>query len=182
METFLDALGNHVVSDATERLERDDVVHAITDVTYDVGRQKPAFAKLGCERNQSLYVLRIIIDIGERTEVAELAGCLVYLAQSSAYQRLISALDDEIGHFGATQPHVFLYLYIHKFLQEERGKQRRNHLNAARNDVLLQELVGERIELQEDFAYDSYLRQFSVEGHLVEFFGCLFQESDESFG
>ena len=29
METFLDALGNHVVSDATERLERDDVVHAI---------------------------------------------------------------------------------------------------------------------------------------------------------
>lgn len=87
METFLNALGNHVVSDATERLERDDVVHAITDVTYDVGRQKPAFAKLGCERNQSLYVLRIIIDIGERTEVAELAGCLVYLAQSSAYQR-----------------------------------------------------------------------------------------------
>ena len=53
METFLDALGNHVVSDATEGLERDDVVHAITDVTYDVGRQKPAFAKLGCERNQS---------------------------------------------------------------------------------------------------------------------------------
>lgn len=77
---------------------------------------------------------------------------------------------------------MFLYLYIHKFLQEERGKQRRNHLNAARDDVLLQELVGERIELQEDFAYDSYLRQFSFEGHLVEFFGCLFQESDEFFG
>ncbi len=68
VETFLDALGNHVVSDAAERLERDDVVHAITDVTYDVGRQKPAFAKLGCEPDQSLYVLRIIIDIGERTE------------------------------------------------------------------------------------------------------------------
>ena len=146
------------------------------------GRSQPSPNWAASEQISPLYVLRIIIDIGERTEVAELAGCLVYLAQSSAYQRLISALDDEIGHSGATQPHVFLYLHVYKFLQEERGKQGGTTSMPREMMFCSRNWWAKEFQLQEDFAYDSYLRQFSVEGHLVEFFGCLFQESDESFG
>ena len=111
-----------MVSDAAEWLERDDIIHSVSDITHDVGRQEPAFSKLCCQRNQSLHILRIIINIGEWTEVAEPAGCLVHLAQSSAYQCLISTLDDEVWYLGTIQSHVLLYLYIHEFLKEERSE------------------------------------------------------------
>ena len=49
VETFLDALGNHVSCDAAERLERDDVVHAITDVTYDVAWAEASLRQTGLQ-------------------------------------------------------------------------------------------------------------------------------------
>ena len=111
-----------MVSNAAKRLERDDVVHSVSDITHNVGRQEPAFSKLGCQRNQPLHILRIIINVSEWTEVAELASSLVHLASSSAYQGLISALDDEVWYLGTIQSHVLLYLYIHEFLKEERSE------------------------------------------------------------
>lgn len=146
VESSLNAFAYDVVGYASEGLQTDDVLHAVAIEPADVRGQQPSFSKLRRHGHDALGAAGIVVDIRERTEIAETAARAVHLLLFCFYE-FIERMDHEIGRGAIAQTQFLLYLRVHELLQEEGRDERGHHLYAFLNESAADELMGERIEL-----------------------------------
>ena len=102
MQPLFDAFGDDVISYTTERLETDNIFHSVAIESGNIGWQKPTFTELSGKRNNIFDTLGFMIDVGERTEIAE-AGTGAIKLFLSALDEFVECADNEIGHIRITQ-------------------------------------------------------------------------------
>ena len=163
LDAFFNALGHDVVGNAAEGLQAHDVVDALARQREHLGRQQPALAKLGVERDDAPGLGGLGIYVVEGRE-ARVAPARAVVALHLLPHEAVEPAHKGDGPAAPREAAAAVHLEVDEGLQEKVGEQRRHHLDAVLREPAADVFLGKGVELQENFAHHAHPRRGAAGG------------------
>ena len=159
-----------MIGNTAKRLQTDYIEYPLAGIRHDFCRKQPSFAKLCIQRYHLTCIGSFLENIFKRNEIAEVHAHFIKLTDLLT-DNLISRLVDKIGHNTFLYTRFHSHLPIYKILHKEIGQNRRYNFDPLLRQPAYNILLGKRIKLQENLAYDSNFRAMHIATNLIKAIG-----------